>query len=113
MARNCRFAPTWINLRHGFRSARTIAHTMEPLITDRAVAEIVGVSTRTLRFWRQHQKGPPFVRLSKKSVRYRRTDVDAWIAAQIDPAMARRLAQVQQIHESFAKASEASEGSGE
>jgi predicted DNA-binding transcriptional regulator AlpA len=51
-----------------------------------AVAAWLGVSLRTLRrrWWLEHGYGPPIVRVGR-FVRYRRSDVEAWIAAQHEP----------------------------
>jgi hypothetical protein len=56
---------------------------IEPLLTpadlvDRKVAE----SERTLEKWRHAGTGPPFLRLGRR-VRYRATDVAAWLEQQV------------------------------
>lgn len=53
-------------------------------MTTREVAELTGLSASTLRWWRMQggKQGPPSLVLGQKSVRYRRTSVMAWIAAQ-------------------------------
>ena len=53
-------------------------------MTTREVAELTGLSESTLRWWRMQggMQGPPSITLGKKSVKYRRTSVMAWIAAQ-------------------------------
>lgn len=56
------------------------------LLTPDTLAETLGVSTKTLDRWRRGGEGPAFVQVGA-SVRYRDTDVDAWIAAnRTDPA---------------------------
>lgn len=52
------------------------------LMRQEEVANLLAVSERTLEAWRLSGAGPPYVRLgSKKAVRYKRSDVEAWLAA--------------------------------
>ena len=51
----------------------------ETLLSEGQVAKWLGYSTRTLQKWRWLGAGPPFVRISPRSVRYRRRDVADWI----------------------------------
>jgi len=48
------------------------------LLTDAEAAALLSVETRTLRLWR-HTRGLPHIRLTSKVIRYRRTDLDAWL----------------------------------
>jgi excisionase family DNA binding protein len=50
------------------------------LLTPEDVAELLGISERTLEFWRYQGRGPAFLRVGKR-VRYRPTDVEAFLAA--------------------------------
>ena len=54
------------------RSRRTTA------LTERQVAEQLGLSVATLRAWRHRCKGPRFLRLGR-SVRYLSSDVDDFV----------------------------------
>ena len=49
-------------------------------LTEREVAERLGLSVATLRAWRHRGKGPRFLRLGR-SVRYLPSDVDAFVQA--------------------------------
>jgi excisionase family DNA binding protein len=49
-------------------------------LTEREVAERVGLSVATLRAWRHRGKGPRFLRLGR-SVRYLPSDVDDFVRA--------------------------------
>jgi predicted DNA-binding transcriptional regulator AlpA len=51
----------------------------DELLTDAQIAEEKGLKRRTLQKWRGEGKGPPFVKL-EGLVRYRRRDLDRWIA---------------------------------
>jgi DNA-binding transcriptional MerR regulator len=49
------------------------------ILTDpEAAAYLGGVTPRTLRLWR-HTRGLPHLKLTSKVIRYRRTDLDAWL----------------------------------
>jgi excisionase family DNA binding protein len=50
------------------------------MLTDREVAETLCVSVASVRRWRLLRQGPRFLKLGS-SVRYRREDVDAWLAS--------------------------------
>lgn len=49
-------------------------------LTEREVAELLGLSVATLRAWRHRGKGPRFLRLGR-SVRYLPSDVDDFVQA--------------------------------
>ena len=49
-------------------------------VTERQVAEQLGLSVATLRAWRHRGKGPRFLRLGR-SVRYLPSDVDEFVRA--------------------------------
>ena len=51
------------------------------LLTERQAAELLNVSSRTLQAWRLRGGGPRFVRLSGRAVRYRNSDLAAYIEA--------------------------------
>jgi DNA-binding transcriptional MerR regulator len=53
---------------------------MKPLLTTAEVAEMFGLSPKTLRNWRCLQVGPPFVK-HRGRIYYRSTDLDAYAAA--------------------------------
>ncbi len=48
------------------------------LITEREAAEFLGYSQKALQKWRCEGGGPRFVRVSRRSIRYRRRDLIAW-----------------------------------
>lgn len=54
---------------------------MSELLSQQALAERLGVPLGTLTDWRYRNKGPAFVRIGKH-IRYRTTDVEAWLDAQ-------------------------------
>ena len=50
------------------------------LLDERQAADILCYSVRALQNWRHRGGGPDFVKVSARSVRYRRADLDKWIA---------------------------------
>jgi Helix-turn-helix domain len=61
--------------------------TERDLLDEAAASEYLGdVPERTLRQWRYLGKGPAYVKVGPKHVRYRRADLDAFIAGgRVDP----------------------------
>ena len=51
------------------------------MLDENAVSNALSVAVATLRNWRWLGEGPRFVKLGKRTVRYRRADVDAFIEA--------------------------------
>jgi predicted DNA-binding transcriptional regulator AlpA len=53
------------------------------LLTAAEFAQQTGLSVETLAQWRSQGKGPPYVKISRNSVRYRQSDLDGWVAGRI------------------------------
>lgn len=51
----------------------------DPMLTEQQVSELLQVSVRTLQRWRASNTGPPWTRVHRL-VRYRRSEVQAWLA---------------------------------
>ncbi len=49
------------------------------LVNEREAASMLCYSVRALQNWRHRGGGPRFVKVSARSVRYRRADLMAWI----------------------------------
>lgn len=60
-------------------------NTNEPavLVDEREAASILCYSVRALQNWRHRGGGPKFVRVSSRSIRYRRADLIAWVDERI------------------------------
>ena len=76
-------------------AARALAEPAAPatpplpeLLTTAQASELTSVPENTLRYWRSlgegKRKGPRSFALEGGSVRYRRTDVEAWLQAQYE-----------------------------
>jgi predicted DNA-binding transcriptional regulator AlpA len=50
------------------------------LLSERQVAHRLGISVRTVQAWRVSGDGPEFIRLGRRTIRYREIDLAAWIA---------------------------------
>lgn len=48
---------------------------MDHLLTVEEVAERTGLSVHTLNQWRSQEKGPPYLKIGGKLVRYRKADL--------------------------------------
>lgn len=60
---------------------------MDRLMTTAEVAEYLGIPVSTLYQWRYRGTAPPAAKLGKHT-RYRRSDVDAWVAEHVAPTPA-------------------------
>lgn len=54
---------------------------LDQLMDERAAASVLCYSVRALQNWRHRGGGPKFVKVSARSIRYRRRDLLAWIEA--------------------------------
>lgn len=53
----------------------------EDLLTVQQAADYLRVSRHTLYLWKGKGYGPPFIDLTPKNRRYRKSDIDAWLDA--------------------------------
>jgi len=49
------------------------------LLTEKVVAEMLSVTPRALQKWRLEGRGPKFVKISSRAIRYRRQDLNEWV----------------------------------
>jgi predicted DNA-binding transcriptional regulator AlpA len=54
----------------------------ERLMSGQDVAVFLGMTEGSVRNWRQEKKGPPYFRFGNGIIRYRRSEVEAWLDAQ-------------------------------
>lgn len=62
-------------------AGRIIPQDPDALLYQAEVAYLTAQSERTLEAYRLRGGGPPFIVIGKRGVRYRRGDVQEWIAA--------------------------------
>ncbi len=53
------------------------------LISEKQAAEILNLTPSALRKWRQQRRGPRFVRLSPRCVKYRASDIAEFLSERI------------------------------
>jgi len=51
----------------------------EQLLREEEAARLLGYSARALQNWRLRGGGPVFIKVSARSVRYRRGDLASWV----------------------------------
>ena len=56
---------------------------LDRLIDEFEAAEFLGYSVRALRNWRVRGGGPRYVKVSARSIRYRRRDLIGWAEARL------------------------------
>jgi predicted DNA-binding transcriptional regulator AlpA len=53
---------------------------IDQLLTGREVAAILKLTPQTVIEWRRENRGPRWVRIGQRAIRYRRSELEAWIA---------------------------------
>ncbi len=53
------------------------------LIDCETAAHELGVTPKTLGQWRWNGRGPKFVRISRRCIRYRRADLNEWAESRV------------------------------
>lgn len=57
-------------------------HDPEQIVNTKWVASRVGVAENTVAWWRWTDQGPRYFKAGARAVRYRRGDVEEWLAEQ-------------------------------
>jgi predicted DNA-binding transcriptional regulator AlpA len=53
----------------------------DTLLSQKRVATMLSVTPRAVEAWRIRGEGPSFIRISSRCIRYRRSDVEAWLSS--------------------------------
>ena len=61
------------------------------LISENTLTKLIDISVFTLRYWRQNNKGPKFVRLENGRIRYPRQEVQNWYENQVSRGVGRPI----------------------
>ena len=70
----------WRQMKRNVYSTPAPASTASAdILTDLQASAFLAVEPRTLRDWR-HKRGLPHIKLTSKVIRYRRSDLDAWLS---------------------------------
>lgn len=57
---------------------------LDRLMNEHEAADFMNYSVRALQNWRVRGGGPPYVRISARSIRYRRRDLIAWAEGRLE-----------------------------
>ncbi len=68
-------------LKHHIQDQPSDAMQLHRLMDEHKAAEFLGYSVRALQNWRVRGGGPRFVKVSARSIRYRLSDLIAWMDA--------------------------------
>lgn len=61
--------------------------TPDELLTIEQAMEVLSMSRSGLSNWRRARQGPRYYRLSHREIRYRRSDLEAWLTGcEVKPA---------------------------
>ncbi len=69
-----------------------LAEQLERLRSEREAAAFLNLTPSALRKWRQLKKGPAFVRLSGRCVKYRISDLEKFLAERVVTPVAAKAA---------------------
>jgi predicted DNA-binding transcriptional regulator AlpA len=60
-----------------------MAGANKALLICREAAEFLGVPVGTLAQWRSQRRGPPYIKLEGRLVRYRQVDLDTYLSERL------------------------------
>jgi hypothetical protein len=67
---------------------RDVANAAADLLTPKEAGAILRVNHLRLERWRRKGIGPAFVKMNARTIAYRRADIDAFVAARLQPGAA-------------------------
>jgi excisionase family DNA binding protein len=65
------------------RGRASLVDSEKILLTVRDVAALTGFSVGTLYHWISQRRDIPYIRISARCVRFRRSDIEAWISGMV------------------------------
>ncbi len=71
------------NVAHPAGQRPPLAEESAELLTTREVAKLLRIDPSTVARWRAQGQGPRWIRVALRTVRYRRSDVDRFLADRI------------------------------
>jgi excisionase family DNA binding protein len=80
---------TMRTLIHTGNSKETMPELLNAM-TPQQAAKYLGVSEAALRLWRSRGEGPRHFKAGEKLIRYRRSDLDAWIESRLSDSASLR-----------------------
>jgi predicted DNA-binding transcriptional regulator AlpA len=73
---------------------------LDPLLTEKELSTWLGLSLPSLQRMRSNGTGPRYIQLSARRLSYRKSDVEAWLAART----INRIGALSSFHRSFGAA---------
>ncbi len=70
---------------HAGTGVMSASMTEGEFLTDDDLCNLVRKDKRTTQRWRNSGEGPPYIRVGKRHILYRRADVEAWLADRTYP----------------------------
>lgn len=67
----------------GARKVLTMATNSKLLLSPKEAAEFLGLPEGTLAQWRSQRRGPPYIKLEERLVRYRRSDLEEYLSGHL------------------------------
>ena len=61
------------------------------LVSENTLAKLIDISVFTLRYWRQNNKGPKFVKLKNNRIRYPKQEIQNWYEDQVSKGVGRPI----------------------
>jgi len=68
---------------NGSRPAASRLTAGSPLLTEVDAAEYLSLTRRALQAWRYQGRGPKYVKISARAVRYRPEDLESWVETRL------------------------------
>ena len=56
---------------------------LAPLLTEAEAARYLNLTNRALQAWRYQGRGPRFVKISARAIRYRLEDLESWVEGRL------------------------------
>lgn len=56
---------------------------MDEFLSEDQVAEYIGFTPKALQAWRCNGRGPTYIRISARAIRYRKKDIDNWLESRL------------------------------
>lgn len=70
------------------KQVRSASDTADKLCTPVETASLLGIAPQTMAHWRVRGSGPRYVLLNRRCVRYRLSDIQAWLDSRVQESTA-------------------------
>ncbi|MDQ0731792.1 helix-turn-helix transcriptional regulator [Arthrobacter sp. B1I2] len=66
------------------KSLNTDAYGNDPLMTTAQLADYLAIPVQSLYMLRHRKQGPPAIKIGAATIRFRKSQVDAWLAQHVE-----------------------------